>query len=107
MPPSVCPRAVIEGVADLVVGNGDTVVSRQQIAPRAVAVGIRHIVLHRAKRAGGIVVTAELDNIARVVVRPSVGKAPGLIVLPDQLVGRVIDIGGVGIPEEAFLRDTQ
>lgn len=58
--PGVVPGAVTQRIADGVVGNGVSVVCRQQIPPGAVAVGVGYRGEDGAKRAGGVNIPLEL-----------------------------------------------
>ena len=47
-----------------------------------------------AQLAGGVGVLVPGQNIACIVVSPGVGKAPGLVIFPDQLIRTVVDVVG-------------
>ena len=95
--PSVGPRAVVGRIAGVIMLNGNTVVGHQQVAPVTVAVGVGDCIRRCAERPGGVGIFRPGGDVACVVVSPDMGEAAGLIVLPDQLVGAVVDVGrGVG-----------
>ena len=94
MLPGVSPCAVRQGVANIVVGDGNTIVGRQQVAPAFVTVGVAHGIGGFAQVACGVGILGPAQNVARIIVGPDVGEVPGLVILPDKLVRRVVDIGG-------------
>ena len=79
--PGVSPCAVVQRIADLVMGDGHAVVSRQQVAPGAVSIGVAHRGECFAKFAGGVGVLRLGEDVAAVVVRPDPSLARRLIVL--------------------------
>ena len=91
--PGISIGIIVQGVADGIV-IGVRIDLRQQVAPGTVAVLVSGGVLCGAQLAGGVGVLVPGLNIARVVVSPGVGKAPGLVILPDQLIRTVIDVAG-------------
>ena len=94
MLPGVSPGAVRQGVANIVVGDGNTIVGHQQVAPATVTVSIAHGVVGFAQVARGVGVFGTAQDVARVVISPDMGEVSGLVILPDKLVRRVVDIGG-------------
>ncbi len=54
MLPGVGVGAVAEGVAYGIISNGNAIVSREQIAPAIVAVGVMDGIRGRAQSAGGV-----------------------------------------------------
>ena len=103
MRPCESPCAVVGRIAYAILLNGNTVVCRQQVTPVAVAVGVGDCIRRRAQRPGGVGVLRPGGDVACVVVSPDMGEAARLIVLPDQLVGAVVDVGcGVGAVVTVF-----
>ena len=92
--PGVGPVAVGGDVADGVTGNSLSVVARQQIAPVTVAVGVVDGLNGGTQLAGGVGILFAAQDITGVIVGPGVGKITGLVVLPQQLVGTVVNIAG-------------
>ena len=90
--PSHVPAEIARRVADGVVGDGLTVVGRQQITPRAVAVGVADRIERRAKLAGGVVIFALTQDIAAGII--FVGKRLALrrAVVANQLVFTIVGI---------------
>ena len=84
MLPSVVPCAVGEGIANFIIGNGVTVVLRQQIAPFVLTVDVGDGALGRSQRTDRVGVFLAVQDVARTVIFPGVGKATCLIILPDQ-----------------------
>ena len=52
--PGIRPHAVMDGIADCIVGDIHAVVPGQLILPVRIAVGIGYDLLHRAQSAGGV-----------------------------------------------------
>ena len=97
MLPSVRPRAVRQQVADGIVGQRLTVVSRQQILPRRVTVGVGLGGGGGAEGAGSVGVLLLGRNIAAVAVAVRPRLPCCLIILALQLVEGIVGIaGGVG-----------
>ena len=95
--PGVCPCAVVHRVAHVVILDGFAVIGSQQVAPVIVIVGISNRICGRAKCAGSIGVLFAAEDIAGIVISPDTGESTCLIILPDQLIGGIIDIaGGIG-----------
>ena len=94
MLPCIVPGAVGEGIAYFVVGNGITVELRQQIAPFAVAISIGDGVGGRyaVQTVGGVGILFTTLNVARFIIDPGIGIAAGLVILPNKLIGAVVDI---------------
>ena len=90
--PSHVPAEIARRVTDGVVGDGLTVVGRQQITPRAVAVGVADRMEGRAKLAGGVVIFALTQDIAAGII--FVGKRLALrrAVVANQLVFTIVGI---------------
>ena len=76
----------MEGITHLIVGDGCAVISRQQIAPGGIAVGVHHGVQHFAQLAGGVGILLTLQNVACIIVSPDPGLTGKLVVFPSQLV---------------------
>jgi hypothetical protein len=64
----------------------------QQVAPAAVTIGIADRVGGSSQRPRGIGILFAAFDIARIVVCPDMGKAACLVILPGQLVGRVVGV---------------
>ncbi len=103
MLPGVSPGAVVQRVANVIMGDivGSFCAARignilgQQIAPVGVAIGIGYSAGRRARfRCCGIAVFLPAGDVAGVVIAPRPGLVCRLVVLTDQLVGRVVDVGG-------------
>ena len=77
--------------------DGFSIQLGQQVAPVAVAVGVGDGVQHFAQASRGVGIFLAGLDIARVVILPHPGLAQLLVVLPDELVGGVIDIGGCNL----------
>ena len=92
MLPGVGPGAVGEHIANGIAGDGLTVVTRQQIAPGGVAIGIGNRINNRAKRSSGVGILLAAGDIAPVVISPNPGLACRLVVLPGQMVNWAADI---------------
>ena len=93
MLPGVGPGAVVERIADFVVSNLYTVVGCQQVAPFTVIVGVEDL----RDLGGGIgVLSVRVDrtaeDIARIVIGPGGCESRGTVMLPDQLVGRIVQV---------------
>ena len=101
MLPGIRPGSVGQGVADAVVSDGLAVVSRQQISPVAVAVGVIDRVLNCAQGAGGVGVLLAAGDVAGIIVGPHPGLSGGLVVLTGQLVLLVVGVGG-GLAAEDY-----
>ena len=88
------PGAIViaGGVTHAVVADGLTVVLRQQVAPGGIAVGIGDGVGGGAHGAGSVGIFLPGFDIATIVVGPDGSLAGGLVILPNQLVGRIVDI---------------
>ena len=93
--PSVSPGAIGEGIAYLVVGNRDSVVSGEQVAPVIVAVSVVDGINGFAQFPCGIGILRPCLNVSGAVVSPDPGLVCGLVVLTDELTGRVADIAPV------------
>ena len=95
--PGVRPCAVIQRIAHTVIGDGIAIVSCQQVAPVGITVGIDDGINGGAKCAGSVSVLTAAADIAGIVISPDTGESTRLIILPDQLIGGIIDIaGGIG-----------
>jgi len=97
MLPCVGPSAVGQGIAYGIVGNGLSIIAGEQVTPtKAVAVGVSDSVCRRKVlyTAGSISIFLPVENVTAVVILPDMGKATGLVILPDELIGRVIHITG-------------
>ena len=95
--PGVRPCAVVHRVAHIVILDGFAIVGCQQIAPVTVAVGISNRICGRAECAGRVGVLFAAEDIAGIIISPDTGEATRLIILPEQLIGGIIDIaGGIG-----------
>ena len=99
MLPSIGPCTIVEGITHLIVGNGYAVIRRQQVAPSCIAISVHNGIQECAQRSGGIVVLLAAENIARIVISPDPGFVSPGVVLPNQLTGRVINIGA-GLAKE-------
>ena len=84
-------------IADAVIGNGVSrsagFVAGQQIAPVGVIVPIIRGGGDSSQTVGRIGITLGLVNVTGVVISPGLGISLYLVILPDQLIGGVIDIG--------------
>ena len=87
--PRISPGAVTKRVADLVIADGRTIITGQQVAPGIVAVGVHHGVQHFAQLAGGVGILLTLQNIACIIISPDPGLAGKRIVFTDQLVAEL------------------
>ena len=80
MLPGVGPGAIIEGVTDLVVGNGIPVIGGEQVAPAVfqnfLAVGVVNGVQYSTQRFRCIAVFLAVLNITGIVVCPGIGLVP-------------------------------
>ena len=96
MLPGIGPGAVIQRIAHAVIGDGYTVVGRQQVAPLAVAVGVDHFrkLVFRLWGAVGIGVNLTLQDVTGIIVGPKSGGSCLGMIFPDQLIGCVIPIVG-------------
>ena len=94
MLPGIAPNKVVGWVADPVTDDGPLVVGFQQVAP--LGVGIVIVCLGSfAYCSGGIGVDSPGQDIACIVIGPDSGGVSLLIILPDQLIGRIVSIAGV------------
>ena len=66
--PFIRPTAIVQRVADCIVGNGGAVVRRQLILPIRIAVSIRNRLNSRADSAGGIGVAYLAGDVSAVIV---------------------------------------
>ena len=82
------------GVAHAVVGDGLAVVFRQQVAPGSIAVGIGDGIRSGTHGSGGVGIFLPGFDVAAVVVIPAGGLTRSLVILPGQLIGGIIGIGG-------------
>ena len=91
MLPGVSPCAVGEHVADGITCYRSSIVAGQQIFPAAI-VGIAYGIQHRTQCAGGVGIFLFLFDIACVIVGISPRSQQRLVILPNQLVGRIVGI---------------
>ena len=97
MLPGVAPGAVVQRIADLVMGDGFAVILGQQILPAGVAVIVNNGIQGSADFSGGIGILSPAGDVARNTIGPDPGLACLLVVLPQQLVGRIIFVSrGIG-----------
>ena len=78
MLPSVGPGTVTQGIADVIVSNGYTIVACQQIPPVIITVTV--LDLHMCEvlqRSGGIVILPARFNVAGIIVGICVCFAAG------------------------------
>ena len=101
MLPGIAPNKVIGRVTDAVTDDGPLVVGFQQVTP--LGVGIVIVCLSAlANGSGGIGVDRPGQNVAGIVVGPDRGCTCLLVILPDQLIGRIVSIaGGMGTVTDA------
>lgn len=93
MLPCVRPEAVIQRIADSIIGDGLTVVGSEQVAPVGIAVGVVDGVQKLRQSARGICVLPALCNITGVVVVVPVRPAYIGIILPEELILGVVNVG--------------
>lgn len=98
MLPSVGPGAVSQRVADLVMGDGHTIVSSQQVAPTGVTVGIAYRIDDCAGRSRCVGILRAAENVACIVVSPDPGLARCLIVFFQKLICGVVAVIARGQP---------
>ena len=97
MLPGIRPGSVIGHVTNGIAADGIAVVSRQQVAPVGITVGIGLGALRGSQGSGGVGVFLLAEDIARVIVRPCPALICLLIVLPGQLVLVIVGVsGGIG-----------
>ena len=93
MLPGIAPNEVVGGIANLVTGDGFVVVGSQQVTPLGVGVAIVGLRTF-PDLSGGIGVDRPGQDIASIVVGPDRGCTCLLVILPDQLIGRIVSIAG-------------
>ena len=93
MLPGVFPDEVVGWVADPVTDDGPLVVGFQQVAPLGIGIVIVRLGSF-AYCSGGIGVDRPGQDIACIVVGPDRGCTCLLVILPDQLIGRIVSIAG-------------
>ena len=86
MLPGIAPCAIVKGVANGIVGDWNTVIISQQIAPLAVAVGVCILLGKSSYRPSGIRVNSALGDITSIVVIPYSSGTCRLIVLSPKRV---------------------
>ena len=97
--PCVRPRAVAQGIANRVVGNGRAVVGGQLVLPVGIAVSIRDRLEHVAHAAGGVGIPLLRQNVPApvVIIEPSRARAAGGSIIgvvdANQLAQIVVDVG--------------
>ena len=92
--PGVGTQTVGEHIADSVVGDGIAIVACQQCPPGLALVGIDHRVGGRSQLTGSIGIFIPAFDITATVIGPGVGVITRLVILPDQLVGRIVFVTG-------------
>ena len=93
MLPGIAPNKVVGGVADFVTHDGSFGVGFQQISPLGVGiviVGLDFLVLSF----GDIGANRPAQDMASIVVGPKGNGIGFLVILPDQLIGRIVGIAG-------------
>ena len=101
--PGIGLAALGEGVAYLVICNGCAVIGGKQISPLAVPIGVEDRIGGCPQRPGGVGIFCAGEDVAGIIISPYMGIATGLVILPDELVGTVIDVAG-GIAPIGFVR---
>ena len=91
MLPGVFPDEVVLGIADLITGDGSAAVCRQQVAPLGVVIAVLGLGTF-PDGFGGVGVHRPGQDITPIVVAPEGSGIGLLIVLPDQLIGRIVGI---------------
>lgn len=86
MLPCIRPDPVRGDIADVVIGEGSSIVIFQQVTP-VDRVGVGCGIRRRTQRSGGVGIFIPGCNIARIIIGPRPGLPGCLVVLPDQLVG--------------------
>ena len=94
MLPCIPPGAVVYWVADAVVIDRNTIVLLQQILPGGIRIAIGVGFRRRSGRSRGVGILVFREDVAAAVVGPYRGSVCGLIVLPGQLIGGIIGVGG-------------
>ena len=94
MLPSVAPLAVAQGIADLIVANSFTTISRQQVSPLGITVGISFGAGDSAQCAGSVSILLLVQDIAAGIIGPCPGLPRRLIILPDELTAGIIGVPG-------------
>jgi len=106
--PGIIPRGIAGKVANGIVGEGLTVVGCQQVAPCGITIAIADGIDNRTQAAGGVSVFLLAGDITCLIVSPD-PRLPGfLIILTNQLIGRVIDIaGGIWLKRKRYREHTK
>ena len=94
MYPGIGALPVGEHIADSVVGDGTAIVACQQCAPGLALVGVDHRVGGCSQCSGSIRILLPAGDITAGIVSPGVGVITCLVILPDQLVGRIVFVTG-------------
>ena len=94
MLPGVLPHAIRQGVTHGIVGNGSAVIGGKQVTPFRIPIGIGDGLGGGSQASGGVGVLLPVQDIAGAVILPGAGGSGFLVILPYQLVGGIIDIGG-------------
>ena len=93
MLPGIFPNKVVGRIADLVTGDGSAVIGFQQVAP--LGIGIAVVRLDSFVCCSGVIgVDRPCQDIACIVVGPNRDGICFLVLLPDQLIGRIVSIAG-------------
>ena len=93
MLPSVRPEAVIQRIADSIIGDGLTVVGSEQVAPVGITVGIVDGIQKVSQRTGGIGVLLPAGDVTGVIIVVPVRPAYIGVILPEELILGVVNVG--------------
>ena len=107
MLPGVGPGAVGQRIADGIVFNFFPVIGGQKIAPCGIGIAIEYRICGSPQFVivgGGVGILFPVYDVACGIIGPGPGFSQLLVVLPDQLVGSIVDIAcGIGTVTDCFL----
>ena len=96
MGPGILPSTVIKQPTLVVIGDLPSVIGCKKVSPAIVLIAVGSNILRLSQLAYGIWILTAAENIAPGIIFPGIGVAACLVILPDQLVQAVIDVGALG-----------
>lgn len=93
MLPCVAPCAVAGEITNGIVTKAFSVPAGQQIAPGTVTIGVVDGAQDRTQTARGVGIFLAAGDVAGIIISPDPCLPGRLVILPDQLVGGVVDVG--------------
>ena len=82
MLPGIGPLPVAEDIANGIAGDGISIITRKQIAPVGVAIGIGLGGKDTAQDSGGVGILTLTENVAGIIIGPGPALACPLVILP-------------------------